>query len=122
MARFAADRAGMVPTESRRDKEGMTEPESACWRCGAPLASVERIGRRDACVDCGTELHCCRGCRHHAPGVHNECREPQAEPQVDKERSNFCDYFSPASRKAQDAASLAARAELATLFGRRRRA
>jgi hypothetical protein len=26
---------------------------------------------------------------------YNECREPQAERVVDKEKSNFCDFFTP---------------------------
>ena len=38
------------------------------------------------------------------PAVNNQCREPQAEWIVEKERRNFCDYFSltekPAVRKA----------------------
>ena len=65
-----------------------------CHRCGGGIEAVERIGRRDTCPACGSDLHCCRNCRFYAPGLHNDCREPQADRQVDKERGNFCEYFS----------------------------
>jgi hypothetical protein len=32
---------------------------------------------------------------HYEAGAHNDCREPQADRTLEKERSNFCDYFSP---------------------------
>ncbi len=38
-------------------------------------------------------MHCCRNCRFYDPAYNNQCREPQAERQVDKERGNFCEYF-----------------------------
>ena len=69
-----------------------------CYRCGAAVGPVDRVGRRDVCADCGAELHCCCNCRHYAAEYHNQCREPQAERQVEKERSNFCDYFSLSDR------------------------
>ena len=67
---------------------------TACWRCGAAIETRERVGRRDACLGCGGDLRCCRNCRFYDPPSHNQCREPQAERQVDKERGNFCDWFS----------------------------
>jgi hypothetical protein len=33
-------------------------------------------------------------CGFYEAGAFNNCREPQAERVVDKERANFCDYFS----------------------------
>ena len=44
-------------------------------------------------------MHCCRNCRFYDPAYHNQCREPQAERQVDKERGNFCEYFDPRRRR-----------------------
>jgi hypothetical protein len=32
---------------------------------------------------------------HHDRSAYNECREPQAERVLDKERSNMCDFFRP---------------------------
>ena len=69
--------------------------ERVCHHCGAATsAAVERVGRRDACLHCRTDLHCCVNCTFYDPAYHNQCREPQAERQVDKQVGNFCDYFS----------------------------
>lgn len=52
-----------------------------------------KIGRREVCSGCGKDLHVCRNCRFYDPQAYNACREPQAERVIDKDRSNFCDYF-----------------------------
>jgi hypothetical protein len=88
----------------------------ACYRCGREIGAVERVGRRDRCLGCDADLHCCRNCAFHDPALHNECREPQAERQVDKECGNFCDYFSFAERAQGTATGDDARARLAKLF------
>ncbi|MDX2167250.1 MAG: hypothetical protein SF182_09310 [Deltaproteobacteria bacterium] len=90
-----------------------------CWRCGAAFDARQPVGRRAACLACGNDLRCCRNCARYAPAMHNQCREPQAERQVDKERGNFCDWFSPgaAAPAAADPAA-AARAKLDRLFRR----
>jgi hypothetical protein len=64
-----------------------------CHRCGSEQGAVERVGRRDTCLSCGADLHCCHNCEFYDPSFYNQCRESQAERQVDKDRSNFCDYF-----------------------------
>ena len=68
--------------------------ERVCHRCGHGIGRVERVGRRDACLHCSTDLHCCLNCTFYDAAYHNQCREPQAERQVDKQVGNFCDYFS----------------------------
>lgn len=96
--------------------------ERLCHHCGRDIGNVEGVGRRDACLHCGWDLHCCRNCRFYDPAYNNECREPQAERQVEKEAGNFCDYFSfrqgPAT--AQDTTKDDARKRLDALFGRRK--
>ncbi|HVN87881.1 MAG TPA: hypothetical protein VMW17_23830 [Candidatus Binatia bacterium] len=89
-----------------------------CHQCGADIGSVERVGRRDACLKCRADLHCCRNCRFFAPGHHNDCLETQAERQVDKVAGNFCDYFSfrAGGRAAAKPAGGDARAKLGALF------
>ncbi len=67
-----------------------------CGACGADFGRMERVGRRDTCSKCGVDLHSCRQCRFYDPRAYNECSEPQAERVLDKIRSNFCDYFTPA--------------------------
>ena len=49
----------------------------------------------------------------------NECRENQAERVLDKERSNFCDYFKPAKGGGADpnASRDAMKAAADALFG-----
>jgi len=36
----------------------------------------------------------CKNCRFFLPGARGDCRETSAEKQMDKERGNFCDWFS----------------------------
>jgi hypothetical protein len=67
---------------------------STCFRCGAELNFQDHTpGRRDSCNTCGADVHVCKNCSHYDPKAYNECKEPQAERVVEKERSNFCDYF-----------------------------
>jgi len=68
-----------------------------CWKCGraVEIASGTRVGNRDACPQCDSDLHSCRNCRHYDPGKHNQCAETQAEWVRDKQASNYCDYFAP---------------------------
>jgi len=40
-------------------------------------------------------LHCCRLCRHYAPGQPGDCDHERADPPLIKEGANFCDYFRP---------------------------
>jgi hypothetical protein len=85
----------------------------SCWFCGTDLTPLD-YGREDTCRKCGRDTKVCKGCIHYDSSAHNECRENQAERVLDKERSNFCDYFKPrkggaanpnASRDAQKAAA-----------------
>jgi hypothetical protein len=67
-----------------------------CWNCGAPLTVLD-YGRADTCRKCGRDTKVCKGCQHYDRDAHNECHESQADRVVEKERSNFCDYFRPRS-------------------------
>ncbi len=64
-----------------------------CHNCKKTLDVRRKVGRRDLCPFCESDLHVCLNCRFYDPGSYNDCREPQAERVVDKARSNFCDYF-----------------------------
>ena len=68
-----------------------------CHACQSeiPIASGESLGFRDSCDRCGADLHVCLNCTHYAPSVYNECREPNAERILDRDRANRCDYFRP---------------------------
>ena len=68
-----------------------------CWNCGNDLSAFD-YGRGDSCSKCGRDTRVCKGCFFYDQTAHNECREPQADRVVEKERSNFCDYFTPSNR------------------------
>ncbi len=93
-----------------------------CQKCGAALGISEPMGREATCSGCGTDLRACVQCRHYDPKLHNSCRETMADPVEDRERRNFCEYFSfnrasfrPATGEAEKQAR--ARARLEQLFG-----
>jgi hypothetical protein len=65
-----------------------------CWYCGTPVTDAEPLGRSFRCARCGRDLRVCRNCRFCLPGAGKDCRESQAEAPADKERANFCDWFS----------------------------
>ena len=68
-----------------------------CWNCGQGLTKLE-YGRELRCPRCDKPTHCCRNCRHYAPGRPNECREPMVDRVIAKDRANFCDWFQPLLR------------------------
>jgi hypothetical protein len=90
-----------------------------CWHCGSDLTPFD-YGRADTCRKCGRDTKVCRGCEHFEAGIHNDCRENQAERVVDKERSNFCDYFVPSSRAGEGGTEREAlKAAADALFGKK---
>jgi hypothetical protein len=64
-----------------------------CYFCGKELSLEGKVFRRDTCQHCGRDLHACVQCRFYDKAAHNQCREPQAEQVVDKDKANFCGYF-----------------------------
>ena len=64
-----------------------------CHRCGEQVLEGAKVGRRDQCAKCSYDLRVCKNCEFYDRTAYNDCREPQAERVVEKERSNFCDYF-----------------------------
>ncbi len=78
--------------------------EGQCWHCGNVLSSLD-YGRGDTCSQCGRDTRVCQGCVFYDRSSNNECKEPQADRVVEKERSNFCDYFKPKSGGAQSSAA-----------------
>ncbi len=64
-----------------------------CHQCKKAIEDDIFAGRQTQCPSCGADLHCCMNCSFYDPGSYNDCREPQAERVLDKNRSNFCDFF-----------------------------
>jgi hypothetical protein len=76
------------------------------------------LSREARCRACGADLHACRQCRWYDTGKAKDCAEPVADEVRDKERANFCGYFSinPGAHTGSGDAD-AARARLEALFG-----
>jgi hypothetical protein len=91
-----------------------------CHHCQREITITDRVGRRDTCPGCGADVRCCRNCLFHDPGYANACREPNADPVLEKEAGNFCEYFAfiedrrPQASATSTASS--ARAQLEALF------
>ncbi len=72
-----------------------------CFNCQKTIEVIlgVPIGRRDECDSCGADVHVCKNCVHYDRSAYNECKEPQADFVKEKDRANFCDYFTPSDRK-----------------------
>ena len=86
-----------------------------CFSCQKELSfSDAKIGFREECPHCRNDVHVCKNCQFYDPKAYNECREPQADVVREKDRANFCEYFTPrqGGEAVQDqAAKLRAAAE-----------
>ena len=63
-----------------------------CHKFGAVI-DAEKVGRRDECEACHSDLHVCLNCTFYDESRANQCFEPQAEKVKEKDRSNYCDFF-----------------------------
>jgi hypothetical protein len=52
------------------------------------------LPRTAGCQKCFSDLKVCRNCTFFDPSSHNQCREPQAEWCPEKDKANFCEFFS----------------------------
>lgn len=75
----------------------MSTSKIFCHHCKKEIPILGIVGRRDECPFCRNDLHVCKNCQHYDEKSYNECREPQAERVLEKEKSNFCDFFLPGS-------------------------
>ena len=69
--------------------------ELICFNCSAKMNFTGLVGRRDECSQCRSDVHVCKNCEHYDPKSYNECRETSAEVVREKDRANFCDFFTP---------------------------
>ncbi len=71
-----------------------------CHSCGGEIKIEGFISRSDECSHCSADIHCCLNCVHYDTTAHNRCREPQSEWVSDREKANFCDFFTPNKQAA----------------------
>jgi hypothetical protein len=93
----------------------------ACHFCGTPIANPREVYRSTTCSGCGKDLKICLNCRFYSPGAHWDCSETIDEPVNDKDRANFCTFFTvgdakPLGSKRPDEGG-AARRKIDKLFG-----
>ena len=92
-----------------------------CWKCGTELEiESNEVYRTAECPVCGSDLHCCKCCKFYDEGSHFDCRESIYDPVSDKERANFCEYYSPSEEQPNISSSedsQDARNALDALFG-----
>jgi hypothetical protein len=69
--------------------------EIFCFSCKKPNSFQGKVGFRDECLHCRNDLHVCKNCEFYDPKAYNECRETSADVVREKERANYCDFFSP---------------------------
>ena len=91
-----------------------------CHQCGAEVTFNEPLARDAECGKCGGDLRCCLNCRHYDTNFNNSCRETDADPVVDKQLRNFCEFLvftREPFAKSGAAHADAARQKLSGLFG-----
>lgn len=66
-----------------------------CYKCSCEIAlsSDAVVGRNESCSKCNSDLRCCYNCEFYDESCYNHCKEPLSDRVLDKDRSNFCDYF-----------------------------
>ena len=69
--------------------------EIYCFSCKKSNSFQDKVGFRDECLHCRSDVHVCKNCHFYDPKAYNECREPSADVVREKERANFCDFFTP---------------------------
>lgn len=72
--------------------------EVICFNCRKINTSQGKIGFRDECMECRSDMHVCKNCEFYDIKAYNECRETSADVVREKERVNFCDFFSSAKK------------------------
>lgn len=69
-----------------------------CWSCDADIGPLRTVGREEICSKCEAWVHCCKNCRWWDDAA-RACDEPAAEWVHDRERANFCDFFTLSSEE-----------------------
>ncbi len=68
-----------------------------CFKCQKPNPVLDKVGRKDECFSCLSDLHSCQNCHFYDAKVYNSCSETAADVVKEKDRSNFCDFYKPRS-------------------------
>lgn len=93
---------GWLDDLQKKQKSDENEPQDSlkihyCWHCSKEIPA-NRFYRLDSCEHCGRDTHVCKNCEHYDTSFNNHCRESSADRVVEKESSNFCDFFKASTR------------------------
>ncbi|MGO8764568.1 MAG: hypothetical protein ACLQSR_05445 [Limisphaerales bacterium] len=93
-----------------------------CHKCGEPWVISGQPGRGEICMKCRADLRVCLNCAFYDRQVAHQCRERRAEPVLEKDTGNFCEYFDFAvcawiPKNQANSRETAAREQLKKLFG-----
>ena len=93
-----------------------------CHKCGEPWTINGNPGRGEVCMKCRADLRVCLNCVFYDRNAAYQCRERRAEPVLEKDVGNFCEYFDFAvrefvSKSQANAREDDARAKLKKLLG-----
>ena len=64
-----------------------------CYNCGKEWSLDGQPGRSESCHNCNEDLRICLNCIFYDSSVAHQCKERRAEPIMEKNRSNFCEFF-----------------------------
>lgn len=67
----------------------------SCFHCKKINNYSDKVGFRDECLHCSSDLHVCKNCEFYDVKSYNECKENSADVVREKDRANYCDFFSP---------------------------
>lgn len=65
----------------------------SCFSCKKDLSFEAKPAFRSECPHCSSDIHVCKNCAHYDPKVYNECKETQADRILEKERANYCEFY-----------------------------
>ncbi len=64
-----------------------------CFHCKKRVNIGIKPSRNELCPHCRADLKVCFNCRFFNSYSNNQCSEPMAEPVINKDKANFCEYF-----------------------------
>ena len=72
--------------------------EITCYHC-KQVSTFTAVQRDSECLNCKRDSKVCVNCSFYEESYSHACRETQAEWVREKDKSNFCDYFSSSHSK-----------------------
>ena len=71
-----------------------------CHSCGWEWDLTGQPGRSESCPECRSDLRVCLNCESYDAAVAHQCRDRRAEPVMEKDRGNYCEYFEMTRRNS----------------------